>query len=272
MPGNSKFSRHYKNRPSQDTHRTSKLPSDLRATYLTREKMATDFATFDVSTIELKNPKELKFINVIDIGTQDGPHLQFITPKFRMSMGVFAIDFDTASTRKGSRTTDLANATKVTIPLSIDLPGHDAGTRQWLQHMEAVDARIKKLIVKNATTWFGKDAALIARNIDDLYNSPVKPAAQYPAMFSPKVILNEDKRILTTFFDENALPYHDPINEVQSNCLARVRYEIHGVTHVVASNKFFVNVRAIECKTYPMPAGPWDDLDPARVRSCTIED
>ncbi len=235
--------------------------------------MGLDFTTFDVNSTVFKEPKKLQFINIIDVAAADGAFLQFITPKLRLSMGVFAIDFDnTSKNRKGSRTTDLANATKVTLPMSIDLPGYDGSLRYWMQHMDALDTHFKRVICENASKWFGKDAALITRNIDDLYNSPIKPATQYPAMFAPKVVLSDDKSILTSFFDETGAPIANPVEDIVPNCLARVRYEITGITQVVSSNKFYVNVRALEVKTYPQPKGPYDDLDPQAARVCTIED
>lgn len=235
--------------------------------------MALDFASYDVNGTTLREPKKLQFINIIDVHGADGGHLQFITPKLRLSMGVFAIDFDnTSKNRKGARTSDLANATKVTLPMSIDLPGYDPSLRTWTQHMDALDAHFKRVICENASKWFGKDAALITRNIDDLYNSPVKPATQYPAMFAPKVVLSDDKSILTCFFDENGTPIANPVEDIVPNCLARVRYEISGITQVASSNKFYVNVRALEVKTYPQPKGPYDDLDAHVPRVCTIMD
>ena len=235
--------------------------------------MALDFVSFDIDSVTLKEPKELKFINILDVIGPHGGHLQFITPKLRLSMGVFAIDFDnTSKTRKGTRTSELANATKVTLPMSIDLPGYDASLNAWMRHMADLDTCFKETLVANASKWFGKDAALVSRNIDDLYNPPIKPASQYPAMFAPKVLLDDDKNIVTAFFDESGSPISVPLEQIQPNCLARVRYEISGITQVVSSNKFYVNVRALEVKTYPMPKGAYDDLDVGAVKVCSIAD
>lgn len=235
--------------------------------------MALDFSTFNVDSVTLKEPKELKFINILDVIGPHGGHLQFITPKLRLSMGVFAIDFDnTSKTRKGTRTSELANATKVTLPMSLDLPGYDASLPTWMRHMDSLDTCFKETLVANASKWFGKDAALVSRNIDDLYNSPIKPASQYPAMFAPKVILNEDKNIMTAFFDENNAPIASPLEMIEPNCLARVRYEVSGITQVVSSNKFYVNIKALEVKVYPAPKGPYDDLDVGGPKVCSIVD
>lgn len=208
-----------------------------------------DFKTFDVSTITLNAPKELKFVNVFDVKTNDGKPVVIVSPKLRLSMGIFAVDFGDSKFRKGQRVTEVANATKVTLPLSVDLPGEDG--HAFLEFMSRVDARIKQALYDNASKWFKKDdVRFITHNINDLFNSSVKPAEKYPALFSPKIAISED-RITTQFFDEQGTFIPDPINFVQQNNMAKVAFEISNINQVASSMKFYVNVKAIQVKVFP---------------------
>lgn len=197
----------------------------------------------------MNGPKELKFVNIWDIKTADGKPVVIVSPKLRLSMGIFAVDFGDSKFRKGQRVDDIANATKVTLPLSVDIPG-EAGA-EFLEAMSAIDTRIKQLIYDNAQTWFKPDdARFIKNNIRDLFTPCVRPAEKYPALFSPKVVINDDK-ITTQFYDENGTFVVDPLNYVQQNNMAKVAFEITGVNQVASSMKFYVNVKAIQVKVFP---------------------
>lgn len=233
--------------------------------------MALDYKTFDVSSLALKDPKELKFIQIFDVATQSGYDLTFVTPKLRLGLGIFAIDFDNSSSRKGQRTTELANATKVTLPLSVDTIPHDENQPEWLAFMERLDKQFKKLLTENAKTWFGKEASFIMFNIDNLYNSPIKVHEKYPSMFAPKIQLDNDKKLRTSFFDHDGAPWANPVEDIPQNCLARVRYQITGITKVVSSSKFYVNIKALEVKTYPQATGGYDAFDKVPA-VCSIDD
>jgi hypothetical protein len=139
--------------------------------------------------------------------------------------------------------------------------------------MDALDVKFKEFILANAQVWIGnpKEASLITRNIDDYYVSPIKPAGDYPAMFAPKINIDGDKNITTTFFDEAGNLLQNPFEQVQPNSLARVRYEVQGLTQHSTTKKFYVNIRAVEAKIYPKPQGPYDDMDVA-PRICSIVD
>lgn len=223
----------------------------LQASARFKNKMASlcDYKTFDVSTITVSAPKELKFVNVFDIKTQEGKPVIIVSPKLRLSMGIFAVDFGDSKFRKGQRVTEVANATKVTLPLSVDLPGEDG--YGFLEFMSKVDTRIKQLLYDNAAKWFKKDdVRFITHNISDLFTPCVKPAEKYPALFSPKIAINEDK-ITTQFFDSEGTFIPDPINFVQQNNMAKVAFEITGINQVASSMKFYVNVKAVQVKVFP---------------------
>lgn len=208
-----------------------------------------DYRSFDINSINVSAPKELKFVNVFDVKTSEGKPVIVVSPKLRLSMGIFAVDFGDSKFRKGQRVNDVANATKVTLPLSVDLPGEDG--YGFLEFMSYVDARLKQLIYDNASKWFKKDdVRFITMNINDLFTPSVKPAEKYPALFSPKISINEDK-ITTVFFDEHGTFIPDPINFVQQNNMAKVAFEITGINQVASSMKFYVNVKAVQVKVFP---------------------
>ncbi len=214
-------------------------------------KMAaiTDYKSFDVSTISVAAPKELKFVNVFDVKTSEGKPVIIVSPKLRLSMGIFAVDFGDSKFRKGQRVNEVANATKVTLPLSVDLPGEDG--QGFLDLMSHIDMRLKQLIYDNASKWFKKDdVRFITMNINDLFTPSVRPAEKYPALFSPKISINDDK-ITTMFFDEHGTFIPDPINFVQQNNMAKVAFEITGINQVASSMKFYVNVKVVQVKIYP---------------------
>lgn len=223
---------------------------ELRAAHLT-SKMATipDYKAFDINTIQVSAPKELKFINVFDVKTCDGKPVIVVSPKLRLSMGIFAVDFGDTKFRKGQRVNEVANATKVTLPLSVDLPGEDG--HGFLEFMSYVDMRLKQLIYDNASAWFKKeDVRYITMNINDLFTPTVRPAEKYPALFSPKITINENK-ITTVFFDEHGTFIPDPINFVKQNNMAKVAFEITGINQVASSMKFYVNVKVVQVKIFP---------------------
>lgn len=209
-----------------------------------------NYADFDVNSIVLKKPKQLQFNNIWDIKDNDNKPILILTPKLRLSMGIFAIDFSQKNKfPKGRRVDKVENATKVTLPLSVDLPGPEGEGQKFLEVIEAIDTKLKQLLY-DAIDDSSKDARFIKQNIPALYVSPVQPADQYPALFCPRVNINED-RIVSQFFDENGTFIPEPMKFIQLHSLAKVVVQLDSVSQQTSSNKFYVNMKVIQAKVFP---------------------
>lgn len=204
-----------------------------------------NYSDFDVNSIVLKKPKQLQFTNIWDIKNSENKPILILTPKLRLSMGIFAIDFSQKKKfPKGLRVDKVENATKVTLPLSIDLPGPDGESQRFLDVMEAIDIKLKQLLYDNLEDNFAK------QNLPGLYVSPIQPADQYPALFCPRVNINED-RIVSQFFDENGTFIPEPIKFIQLHSLAKVVVQLDSVSQQTSSNKFYVNMKVVQAKVFP---------------------
>lgn len=209
-----------------------------------------NYTDFDVNSIVLKKPKQLQFNNIWDIKDQSNKPILILTPKLRLSMGIFAIDFSQKNKfPKGRRVDRVENATKVTLPLSVDLPGPDGESQKFLDVMDAIDTKIKQLLYDNIEDT-SKDARFVKQNLPALYVSPVQPSDQYPALFCPRVNINEE-RIVSQFFDENGTFIPEPMKFIQQHSLAKVVVQLDSVSQQTSSNKFYVNMKVIQAKVFP---------------------
>jgi hypothetical protein len=209
-----------------------------------------DFKTFDVNDVVLGAPKPLKFITVWNISTKSGKPLIFCTPKFRLSTGIFAVDFSDSKISTSTRVDDLATATKVTLPMSIDFPCIDKDTNDFILFFHELDRKVIDLFRINGPQWFKSDCDFITRNMDKFYNSPIKPAGQYPALFTPKIMYEKEK-FKTVFYDENGTFIPDPIRFVEQNTLGKCMFELQGFSQQASSNKIYPIMRALQVKVFP---------------------
>lgn len=226
-----------------------------------------------VSTLQVSDPKSLRFLNILKVDLPNGQKLSFTTPKLRLCMGLFAMDFD--NSRKPERVHDVSNATKITLPMSIDTVPYDDSekVKAWMNNMHAIDAHFKKVIRENANDWFGREqGAYIRKNIDDLYTPIIKPAGDYPPMFCPRIRTDKNGHLTTNFFDESGTPIKDHMNEIVPHSLAKAMCEIEAIAQVPVTKKFYVLLRCNQVKVYEKPTDAADADVQQTQPVCTIED